>query len=253
MRLMFRSPRRRAFSHWSSSGRHGDRPGDPVPLQRRALDPEQRDLRLLGRAGARRDDAVATQALDLVHVRRVSPARHRVRRAGAELAAVPEDEGRHLAEVRSEGERRADGGGEAVLARRVPCGKNGSPVSSVPVAQPSSPAERGSPPLQPDRPRPAVLGAAVRHGGERGGVVRLDAGHGGVTDAGGTSVESSPRVGHEHVVGRRGDRGVRRRAPVYPRGVRVRLRAAIDRVERVVDGHVGHGVHPRLRGRRPDR
>ena len=44
---------------------------------------------------------------------------------GRYCAAVPEYEGRHLAEVRSEGERRADGGREAVLARSCALGNNG--------------------------------------------------------------------------------------------------------------------------------
>ena len=112
-------------------GAGGGRPGDPVPLQRRALDPEQRDLRLVGGARAGRGDAVAAQALDLVEVRGVALVGHRVRRPGTELGAVVEHERLGLAEPRAERERGT--GREAVLAGSGALGvrRNPGPRSSV--------------------------------------------------------------------------------------------------------------------------
>ena len=93
-----------------------DRPGDAVPRQRRALDPEQGDLGLVGRAVAGSGDVVAAEALDLVDVRGVLAAGQRVRRAGTELRAVLQHEGREvLAQTRRESERGARR--VAVLAR----------------------------------------------------------------------------------------------------------------------------------------
>ena len=141
-------------------GRGGDGSCDPVPLQRRALDPEQGDLGLLGGARAGSGDAVATQSLHLVEVGGVPLAGHRVGRTGTELRAVPEHERRDRSPARRERERAV--GGEAPLAReralRV-CGVEQRRVGTVRGAQAED--GRGGGLSQVDAPR---LGPAVGNG-----------------------------------------------------------------------------------------
>ena len=54
----------------SSRCRNG--PGDAIPAERRTLEPEKGDLRLVGGPGAGRGDAIAAEILDFVVIRRVS-------------------------------------------------------------------------------------------------------------------------------------------------------------------------------------
>ena len=60
---MFRSPNSRRALPEIDSLRIRDRPGDPVPPERRALDPEQGDLGLICRALAGSDHIVAAELL----------------------------------------------------------------------------------------------------------------------------------------------------------------------------------------------
>ena len=102
------------------AGIAGDGPGDPVPLQWGALDPEERDLRLVVRALAGRCDAVASETLYFLEVRGVPPGGYGERSIRTELRAVPQHERRDVRPSRSERERRSRR--EAVLAGFVPCG-----------------------------------------------------------------------------------------------------------------------------------
>ena len=178
---MFSRPNSRALSHGSSPGSVGDRPGDAVPLQRRALHPEQGDLGLLGGACARCRDAVAAEALDLVEVARRTACcvDGGYGGPGRNCVALAQDERRDVAPSRSEGEGGA--GREAVLA-------GGGALWVAEVEQRGVGAVAG--PQREDRRRrgpaerdPAGLGRPGRDRGERGGVVAFDAGHAGIAAA----------------------------------------------------------------------
>ena len=230
------------------SGARGRRPGDPVPLQRGALDPEQRNLRLVGSTSAPRRDAVAAEPFDLVEICGVALVGHCVRRPRAELGTGVEDKRFGLAERRTEGERGARG--EAILAR-----SGALDVVEVrdqqlrqPVRRSQRTDRRGCGFAEGDA---ADLGRPVADIGERGHVVRFDAGDAGV-DARryGVGIQLA-QAWDEHGVRRRGDRCAWRRASLGSRVVRVWSRPSVDGVEGIVDGHVRHGIQARLRGAGP--
>ena len=236
-------PNSRAFSHSSSPWSAETILRDPVPLQRRALHPEQGDLRLLVRALAGRGDVVATEALHLSVVGGVRARGHLVRRVGAELRAVAQHERGDVPPTRGERERGA--GREPVLAglvalrvRRVH--QEGVRTVVGPEREDRSGGRRShsyTPPLLP----------AVRDRVERGLVVGLDAGDPRIDAC------LRDRRGRELAEDRdqdvvRGRRDGRIDGCPSPRVSEegVLLVAPVDRVQGVVDGHVRHRVHARF-------
>ena len=96
-----------------SAGRNT--PRYPVPCQRRAFEPEQADLGLLGGARARCGDAVTAESLYLIEVGCVLLAAHLVRRTWTKLRAVVEHKGSDISPSGRECE--VEPRCEAILAR----------------------------------------------------------------------------------------------------------------------------------------
>ena len=219
-----------------------------VPCQRRALQPEQRDLGLVEGPRARRRIAVSatTESLDLFKVRGVSAAGERIRRPAGELAAVAKDERCHRSPLRREGEWRA--WGELVLAR-CPASRGGVDERRIVGVVGSANGNDGGGCGLTDADAVGLGGTVrdARQGGRRTapsrGRSRLGRSRSpeGTTRSGGRSARRPLR---------RGRRWQRRADTEVPTGaaiaVGVRLIAPVDRVECVVHGDVGDGVHPRL-------
>ncbi len=193
-------------------------------------------------ACAGRGDAVTAETFDLNEVGGVLPRPHRVGRAWTELGAVSQHEGGDVAPAGREGERGA--GCEAVLARVRALGVVGDDQGSVRAVRGAQGEDgRGGGLSDLD---PARLGSTVRNRAERRGVVRFDA-----RDACGAACRREGcrrRVEQcdQDVACGRGDGGVGRRPSTRSPAECVGTRAAVDRVQGIVDGDMRHCIKTRF-------
>ena len=220
----------------------GDRSGDSIPLEGRALDPEACDLRFLCGSLAWCRYAVAAETLHLVEVLGVLLAAQGVGGRCTELRAVSQHERRHVRPSRSECKREA--GCESPLARsgalRVVEDQEwgiGSVVGSqLEDGRGSCPAELHAPGL------PQV----VRDRADGGRIIRFDTGNAGVDAGLRKRGRELTQERDEYCPSCRRDRCFWG-CPWSSLGVeRVRAGATVDGIQRIVDRYVGHRVHPRL-------
>jgi hypothetical protein len=166
-----------------------------------------------------------------------------VRRPGTELRAVVQHERLCLAEPRAE--RKRGTGSEAVLAGSGALGVRGIGDEKLGQAvRRSQGADRSSRSLS--EGDTASLGRPIANGGERGDVVRFDAGDARVDACRNGVGRELAETRDEHVVCSRGDRDVWRRSTPGPRVVHVGTGSAVDRIEGIVNGHVRHRIQARL-------